>query len=319
MSFSQIIGQQLPIKILKQSLKKDRVANAYLFYGPAGIGKKLTALNLAKLVNCLQPTDEPCDECHSCRRIENFNHPDVSVVVKDPAATALKIEQIRELEENIYLKPFEGKMKVFIIEEAADMTEEAQNALLKTLEEPPADSILVLLTSNEQNLLETIRSRCLRLRFNRLTTEQIRQIILKQYDLEENQALVLARISEGSLEKANHAEEYLNNRERLIEKILSGFFRLGQDEEWLDLTRDEARQVLEFTSGWCRDALLIKLGVHEKNLLLNPDYSQQLEDFSSAYDTDHLLEIVEQIHRTIDLINANVNIRLALEVLWDNV
>jgi len=319
MSFSRIIGQELPLSIIRNSLQKDRVANAYLFYGPAGVGKKLMALNLAKLVNCLQAGDEPCDECHSCRRIDDCSHPDVYVIAKDVKARDLKIDQIRQLEDNIYLKPFEAKRKVFIIDGAGDMNEQAQNALLKTLEEPPGDSVLILLAENIQNLLETIRSRCLRLRFNRLSVEQIEKILVEKYELDEESAGVLARVSEGSLEKASGSKEYLDRREDIINTLLSGFSELSHCEEWTALDREEAGKLLKFVSGWCRDTVLIKLGVDEKKLLINPDYSRQLSDFGSRYDIDRLLHIIERIHETIELIDGNVNTQLALEVLWDNV
>ncbi|MCK4249411.1 MAG: DNA polymerase III subunit delta' [Candidatus Omnitrophica bacterium] len=319
MSFSRIKGQELPIRIIKNSLKKERLGDAYLFYGPGGVGKKLTALNLAKLVNCSSGSDEPCDECPSCRRIDEDNHPDIHIVVKDEDARDLKIDQIRQLEDNIYLKPFEGKKKVFIIDGADDMNEQAQNALLKTLEEPPANSILILLSENIQTLLETIHSRCSRLRFNRLSVEHITGILIEQYGLDQEEALVLARVSEGSLEKAAELKEYFQNRRELITKISKGLANLADDDQWVGLDREEAIDLLKFVSNWCRDVLLVQSGVDQQSMLINPDYGQELADFSNFYDTDRLLDIMGQIHKTMGLIKGNVNTKLALEVLWNNV
>jgi DNA polymerase-3 subunit delta' len=176
MALKDIIGQERALRILRGTLKRTRVPSAMLFSGDTGIGKRYAALSYAKAVNCLQPSGvDCCDVCSSCRKIDAGIHPDVTVLI--PEGEGIKIEAVRKLEELLFLSPYEGKKKVVIMDDADAMNINAANAFLKTLEEPPQDSLILLLSSNPDGLPDTIRSRCTQVRFYPLSLEGCRKII----------------------------------------------------------------------------------------------------------------------------------------------
>ena len=184
MAWSRILGHEPVIARLRESLLRDRLSHAYLFVGPDGIGKGLVARELAKTVLCAESRDEACDGCRACRKVEHGNHPDVTVVErvrdsdKGTARSAILIDQVREeIQNTIGYKPFEGSHKVFIVSEADRLTEQAQNCLLKTLEEPPGHSLLVLVASRLEPFLDTVVSRCQVVRFRPLPTDLVERIV----------------------------------------------------------------------------------------------------------------------------------------------
>ncbi|MEK7216302.1 MAG: DNA polymerase III subunit delta', partial [Chloroflexota bacterium] len=168
----RLIGNAAAVAALQHSLSQDRLAHAYLLVGPEGVGKATLALALAQAVNCLQP-DPPCGECGQCRRIAHGLHPDVTVVTLEEGRREIRINQIRELQVLLNLLPFEGRNRVTIIHDADRMNEEAGNALLKTLEEPPPRVVLALTCRDEEALLPTIRSRCRRVVLNPVGTAEL--------------------------------------------------------------------------------------------------------------------------------------------------
>ena len=163
MTFSRIIGHDRQKSILQRALSGGRLAHAYLFAGPEGVGKRLMALAVARALFCM--TGNGCGECAACRKLEHSNHPDLHVL--EPDGASIKIEQVRAIQRDLSLRPGEGSRKICLIEAAETTTTGAANALLKTLEEPRGDTLLILLTSQPQRLLETIRSRCQPLHFAR--------------------------------------------------------------------------------------------------------------------------------------------------------
>ena len=170
MALREIIGQDRAVKILLRSIQRARIPSSYLFAGEAGIGKKFTAINFAKAVNCLTPPSPPltkggdggvfdaCDECYSCRKINAGVHPDFLII--SPDAGQIRIEEIRAINDILSYKAFEGRMKVIIVDEAETMNPYAANAFLKNLEQPPEDSLIILISSNPDRMLDTIKSRC---------------------------------------------------------------------------------------------------------------------------------------------------------------
>jgi len=154
MPFSEIIGHEHNIKVLLRSIERGRLHHAHIFSGPEGVGKRLTAVSLAKALNCREMVADFCGHCVSCKKIDDGNHPDVKIVVPD--GQFIKIDQIRDLQHDLQFRPFEGKKRVFIIDSADKMGLPAANSLLKTLEEPPRDSILILVTANLHSLLPAL-------------------------------------------------------------------------------------------------------------------------------------------------------------------
>ncbi|MCC6346162.1 MAG: DNA polymerase III subunit delta' [Nitrospirales bacterium] len=176
MALRDIIGQEKALKILFGTLRRDRVPSTVLLSGDAGIGKMRSAVNYAKAVNCPSPVeDDCCDRCASCRKTDTGVHPDVATLL--PEEGEIKIDAVRRLEEALSLKPFEGRRKVVIVDDADAMNLNAANAFLKTLEEPPRDSLILLVASNPDGLPDTIRSRCTTVRFYPLPDEECRRVL----------------------------------------------------------------------------------------------------------------------------------------------
>jgi DNA polymerase-3 subunit delta' len=194
MKFTDLIGQEHAVKLIKQSMSKNRLAHAYLFAGPDGVGKKTCAQIFARTLNCLEGGNEPCNSCISCTK--EF-HPDIHLI--KPKGTSLRIEQMRELQNNVVYKPYEGKWKVYILEDADKLTEAAANSLLKTLEEPPPVTVFILITSQVEKILPTIRSRCQQINFRPIGQEKISAFLKEHYpQMEEEKRDLAASLAEGS-------------------------------------------------------------------------------------------------------------------------
>ncbi|MBI4484295.1 MAG: DNA polymerase III subunit delta' [Acidobacteria bacterium] len=201
MAFRQILGNEDVLRALRASHSHGRLAHALIFAGSEGIGKKRAALELAKLILCLRPLEgEPCDSCTACARIESGLHPDCRVIVPD--GTQIKIGQIQELSREVFFRPLEGKESIFILDQAERLNEEASNCMLKTLEEPPSTSRLILITSSLLALLSTLRSRCQIFQFSHLSTAIIANYLSAQSHLPHAEAETRARLSHGNLARA---------------------------------------------------------------------------------------------------------------------
>jgi len=177
MSFEDVKGQDTAAGFLKTAIKNQKLAHAYIFAGPRLSGRALLARNFAKAVNCEDSENAPCDLCPACRKIDKDTHPDVKWIKRDEKASEIKIEQIRELQNRIILKPYEGKYKVAVVVNAELMTIEASNSFLKTLEEPPANSIFILIVERPKDLLPTIASRCQVVRLRPLATDEFTSLL----------------------------------------------------------------------------------------------------------------------------------------------
>jgi DNA polymerase-3 subunit delta' len=206
MSLRDIIGQNRPVQLLQRAILNDHLSQAYLFHGPGGVGKKLTALTLAKVLNCEQEKADCCEGCLSCRKIEDSNHPDVSVI--SPDGQFIKIEKIRQLQRSLNFRPYEGKKRVFILDGADRMKTETANALLKTLEEPPSDTVLVLLTTETEVLLPTVVSRCQQLRFTPLPVDRMVEDLNRRLSIDKTEARTIAELSQRSLGRALEMVEH---------------------------------------------------------------------------------------------------------------
>ena len=180
MNFSQVAGQEEIKASLIKSINNNQVSHCYIFEGPKGMGKFNLSLIFAQSLLCLNFLKEPCNRCNSCIKVNSFNHPDLHVVNEDEKS--IKREDIDELINSIYKKPYEAKRKVYIIKDAHSMTVQAANTFLKTLEEPPSDTVMILLTTNSNLLIPTIVSRCQEVKFRNISKETIREY-LKEYNM----------------------------------------------------------------------------------------------------------------------------------------
>ena len=306
-----IIGHDQIIEQLLHAIESNRVAGAYLFAGPANIGKETVARYFAKSINCTASEQGSCNSCLSCRKIENGNHPDVQII--RPSGAWMKIDQIRELQKWIVYQPLEGKRKVYILTEVDCMNLEAANCLLKTLEEPPAGSVLVLITSNLDALLPTIRSRCQIIDFHPLAIPEIAAYLIQQYNLEEHKAFPIASLSSGAVGKAlTRLGEEENISQEEIPEIIETSNRLAAFRIAENLNQNP--EALDHLVTWYRDLLLLHQGA-PVNSLTHIYHAERLQQLTSSYSRLKLQRAIKTIFETKDLLKRNVNATLALEVM----
>jgi DNA polymerase-3 subunit delta' len=312
MSFKQIIGQEKAIKILTQAIRSSKIPHAYLFLGPPGVGKSLTARQLAKVLNCELRGLDCCDSCSQCRKIDSFNHPDVRWISPVEDSMKIKINQIRDLKQAINLKPYQGRVKVWIILKAESMTEEAADAFLKTLEEPPENSLLILICSNLNLLLPTIISRCQVINFGAVHFEELKQFLSMTYGLEEQKAHFLAALADGSLGKAVGLKETdtFRIRDEIMDWVMNGFE--GKETGWANDPYYLIERNLDITISLYRDLLMLGEG---GKLLINIDREKELKRLKNRYSVEKLLKIIEIVSQVKYLIHQNVNRKIALEVM----
>lgn len=296
-------------------MKQASVPHALLFSGMAGIGKVALARELAKLVNCLAPKGlDCCDECASCRKIDGNTHPDILWIKSE--GSFIKIDQIRGLKDRLRYRPFEGKSRVLIIEEAQNLKEEAGNALLKLLEEPPRYNLFIVTAIEPQTLLPTIVSRCCHLRFQPLEDEWLQEYIAAAYPQSAARSREIARLSGGSLEKArwlaeedriSHCKEVFDNIVKLSEQSMMEFFPLLH--QWVQKGRD-LEQDLEWIKLWVRDHILRRLG-----LRLEPILEQDPREATSLQKAtvEDLFQLYDYIEQAIQNLRSNANKQLTLE------
>jgi len=314
LSFEGLRGQDSAISYLKASLKNKRISHAYIFSGPDGVGKRLAAINFAKAVNCPDAVSGfSCDKCPSCRKIESLSHPDIFILKPEEKSDSIKIDNVRALIKDVYLKPFEAHKKVYIIENSEYMKHEASNALLKTLEEPPADSIIILLAENIKSLFHTIVSRCQVVKFFPLKLNEVEDILTKEYSLDRADAHTLSHLSGGRLGEALKFKEddIITKRSLLINKILSAS---KADFDFDDIPKEDVRLYLDMMLAWYSDILSTKVGAGDY-MLVNIDKKDIISNEASRLSFDTIEEIINSVIATIAHIDQNANQKLAMSVL----
>ena len=333
MALKDIIGQEKALNILRGCVRKGRIPHALLFAGDDGIGKKLTAINFAKTLNCrdvksadsevasealfedseLQITDsEPqidaCDQCPSCKKIEKGNHPDVFIIGPEGDGDQIKVEAIRQLEESLSYKPFEGEYKIAVIDNAEKMNQSTANAFLATLESPPARSILIMVSSRPEMLLSTIRSRCQRINFSPLPINVMGRLLEERLKgLDHEQAMLLSILSGGKLGHALN-EDLIEARDRSF-------------DEFKDILVDPETEVWEDRSGmerwfdWAqlllRDAAVFR-ATGRPDLVINKDKTDEIKELSKKAALKDILKLAGELYRIRGLLNFNLNKQLTL-------
>lgn len=323
MGFEQIVGHPKQLETLRLALVHGRLHHAYLFVGATGVGKKTIGLSLAKAIHCSVASGDFCGECTDCARIQDGNHPDVRFIEPLAGKKEISIQQIRELEKELNLRSFSGNKKIVILDPATLMNLSAQNSLLKTLEEPPKDSLLILIAPNLGGLLPTLRSRCLRVSFVPLTRDQVETFLVSQKRVPVEEAELLAAMSMGSLEivAAVDLQELLARRRRWIDLLLrvtSGDYRTAAETaETLAGNKEESLRFLDWAEGWYRD-LLVYAVTRNQQEVVNVDMLPQIQQVSAAVELEQLLARLAEAKESSAAIQRNLNRRMVLEALLLN-
>jgi DNA polymerase-3 subunit delta' len=319
MGFSEIIGHEKQSENLRLSLLNGRLHHAYLFIGPDGIGKRTLGLAMAQAIHCSELENDFCGGCGACRAIQAGNHADVRIVEPISNKKDISIQQVRELEKALSLRSFSGRQKVAIIDPATLMNWAAQNALLKTLEEPPQGCVVILIAANIGGLLPTVRSRAFALSFGPLPRQLIVDFLIRKGKTRE-QAEFLAALAMGSLGTVSKID-----KEKMIEKRLewmktlvslrAGDYRAALNAaEALAGNREETLKFLEWAGLWYRDLLSFRIA-HTPNQVVNIDMLAQIEEQSAAMEEDDLFSLLSKTDEASQLIQRNLNRRMVLEDL----
>lgn len=329
-TFKEIVGQEKAISFLQRAIASNKVAPAYLFTGIQGIGKTTTAKAFALLINCLDPVDgDGCRRCSSCRKMIDGNHPDFIVIEPDKDKKAIGIHQIRDINRQLAFSPALERYRIIIVDPAERMTDEASNAFLKALEEPPPYNIFILNVRDPRELLPTIISRCQKISFRPLPTEAVVNWLIKKENIDKEKAQIIAKLSEGSLGKAEqlsrddfftHRVSWITMLNSVINKSsdmlidlareLSGFKKSSAANK--GVKHDTIAVTLGIWKSWYRDILLFKL---EGNIghSLNFDLSNDIKDAAKLYTIDSLMMSLGIIARAEHDLMENKNPLFLLE------
>jgi DNA polymerase III subunit delta' len=338
--FSELTGNTRVKEALKRMLTADRLPGALLFAGEEGVGKRLFALEVARALNCRTPKDrEACGVCSSCVRIAKVNyperddadewtqiiwtnHPDVGLVIAPKRV--LRVEQMRQIEKEANFRPFEGKARLFLIDEADKLNDASANALLKVLEEPPRTSYLILITARPAMLLPTILSRCQMIRFAPLAPAEIESHLLANKLADSKTAKLRARAAGGSIGRAlaNDLVTFTSQRKAML-GVLNALVmtndraQLLRSAEQLNEAqyKDEFEERLDVLETLIRDAWMLALGV-KPDLLVNADLLSELEPVSKKLDTSRAADWILQIEDLREALIVNINRKVTTDALF---
>ena len=315
------MGHAKPIALLQRAIKNEKVVNSYLFWGNEGIGKKRVALQFAKALNCLETKSDvgdACDQCASCEKIDHGRHPDVLLI--EPEGQNIRVEQIRQLQRELAYRPYEGKHRICILTTADRMAPHIPNTLLKTLEEPPLHTVIILLANNSRFILPTILSRCQPIRFHPLPIPLVSKWLREGSGFDETEAHLLASLSEGSPGKALEIQEEIRQipREELLKEWVGlkslSFEKIGSWVGTLPSQREDLLLILEVAKTLLRDLVMVKSLKRGTNLI-HSDLVPVIEAMATTWSLSSLLNRMKTLHQTIVEIRANANTGLALEAM----
>ncbi|NLW23473.1 MAG: DNA polymerase III subunit delta' [Tissierellia bacterium] len=318
MDFNKIIGHQRVIDNLKKAIEQDQISHSYLFEGEESIGKKLVALAFSKTLLCKEEGGDPCNKCTSCLKFDTFSHPDFLMI--EPEKGLIKVEKIYDLIKDLNIAPLESKRKVIIIDDSHRMRMESQNALLKTLEEPPSYINIILISSQANSLIPTILSRCQLVKFYPVVREDIEELLMTRYDKSLEEARFISHFTKGSVGRAislSNSQEFFQKREELIgiiDSIIKGnSHRIFSSMDFFLDNKDNYEDILDIILYWFRDLIIYKeLG--ESRLIVNMDKIPLLSSHSFL-SLSHINDIIESIVGTKENIERNVNYQLAMETM----
>ncbi|MFZ6030727.1 MAG: ATP-binding protein [Chloroflexota bacterium] len=320
-----ILGHEWAVNLLQQHVTRGYLRHAYLITGPQGIGRRTLAVRLAQAINCPQPVapGTPCLSCRTCQQIERMQHPDLAVVQAEQVGGTLKVDQVRQLQHSLALAPYEARCRIALLLRFEEAHPSAANALLKTLEEPPGQTILLLTARDVACLLPTIVSRCELLGLRPLAYARVAQGLQECWEVAPEQAHLLAHLSGGRPGYARNLlqqPEQLEQRQTWLEMLYETLpaprtqrFALVETLVKKEQSKEGVRQMLTAWLPFWRDVMLCTAGT--RLALLNIDQEAAIRAIAGALSLEIARQTLIKIESTLNLLEKNVNTRLALEVL----
>ena len=319
--FQDIIGQEQIKEHLRNAITAGKVSHAYIINGEKSSGKEFIAKVFAMALQCEKREEEPCQECHSCKQALTDNHPDI-IRVSHEKPNTISVDDIRaQVNNDVAIKPYSGPYKIYIINEAEKMTPQAQNAILKTLEEPPEDAVILLLTTNVNSLLPTILSRCVVLNMKPVSDELVKKYLMEQLRVPDYKAEVCVAFARGNIGKARalaSSEDFENVKSEALSLL-----KYIKDMELNEIIaaikkiteyKLEINDYLDILAIWYRDVLLYKATADANKLIFKEEiYDIKKEAAKSSY--SGIEEILKALEKAKVRLNANVNFDLVIELL----
>ncbi len=322
MKFSSLIGNERIKRLLKRAVAQERIGQSLIFAGQRGVGKLQFALALAQAINCQQPLEgDACGACNTCRKFAAREFTDVKTIAPD--GQFIKIEQTREMLREAYFMPYEGRRRVYLLDEADRLKEQAANSILKTLEEPPDTSLLILITAKPYALLETIRSRCQMMNFAPLAADELETYLQANYKRPADETKLLARLARGSLGRALEIDlgVYKEKRSTMMELIEAlavtrDTIKLMNLAEYLGRKLDKAEfeNHIDLLMILLEDIFHLKLGKSVESLT-NADILKRLEQIAEVTSVEKITAWVEKIEGVLQNLVRNINRHIAMEAI----
>ncbi len=319
--FKDVVGHKDIIQYIQDAVAQNKVSHAYILNGQRGSGKKLLAKLFAMTLQCESGNADPCGECRSCIQAHNDNQPDI-ITIRHEKPASISVDDIRDqLNGDIMIKPYSSRYKVYIIPEADLLTVQAQNALLKTIEEPPEYAVIFLLTENADSLLPTIRSRCVMLKLRNIKDKLVKKYLMEQLEVPDYQAELCAAFAQGNigrailLAKSEHFNEIKEEAIQLLKYIDEmELHEIVSAIKEINKYKLEVTDYLDIITIWYRDVLLYK-ATRDVGGLIFGDQLKYIKEKASKSSYEGIETILEAINKAKQRLKANVNFDLVMELL----
>ena len=320
--FQNIIGHEDVVQHLENAVKTGKISHAYIFSGEDGAGKKTLAYTFAMALQCQGENEKPCHRCESCKRAAGKNHPDIITVTHEKPGT-ISVEEVRsQLVNDVEIRPYYGPFKVYMVPDAQMMTQQAQNAILKTIEEPPEYAVIMLLTTNAASLLPTIRSRCVRLDLKIVDDSMVKQYLMEHLHVPDYRAEIDVSFAHGSIGRAKEAatsQEFADLTQNALRVLTySGnmeVFEMNETIKTIASDKTRIEDYLDIFQFWFRDVLMFKATQEIDHLVFKQEIGT-IREQARERSYENLEKILESIEKTKVRLRANVNPELALELLF---
>ena len=321
-SFKDVVGHKDILKYISSAVENNRVSHAYILNGERGSGKKMLANLFAMTLLCETRDNEPCGKCHSCKQAESGNHPDI-IRVTHEKPNSISVDDIRtQVNNTVDIKPYQGPYKVYIIPQADMMTPQAQNAILKTIEEPPSYAVFLLLTENAETLLPTINSRCVMLKLRNIKDTLIKKYLMENLEIPDYKADMCTAFAQGNMGRAimlANSDHFNEIREEAVQ-LLKHISEMELNEivaavKNISVYKLEITDYLDIIMIWYRDVLLYK-ATKEIDKVVFKDQLQSIKEQARKSSYEGIELILESLEKAKARLKANVNFDLVMELLF---